>query len=42
MAFLVGGDGMASMFPLLRKGAILTLDPTTGVPLGAIMLQYNP
>jgi hypothetical protein len=31
-----------SISPLLRKGAILTLDPTTGVPLGAIMLQYNP
>jgi hypothetical protein len=31
-----------SISPLLRKGAILTLDPTTGIPLGAIMLQYNP
>jgi hypothetical protein len=28
--------------PLVRKGAILTFDPTTGVPLGTIMLQYNP
>jgi hypothetical protein len=27
---------------LLHKGAILTLDPTTGIPLGKIMLQYNP
>jgi hypothetical protein len=28
--------------PLLKKGAILSLDPTTGIPLGTIMLQYNP
>jgi hypothetical protein len=28
--------------PLLRKGALLSLDATTGIPLGAIMLQYNP
>lgn len=28
--------------PLVRKGAILSLDPTTGVPLSTIMLQYNP
>ncbi|GLQ45826.1 hypothetical protein GCM10007862_08770 [Dyella lipolytica] len=33
---------MANVSPLLRKGAILTLDPTLGVPLGTIMLQYNP
>jgi hypothetical protein len=33
---------MASISPLLRKGAILTFDPATGVPLGTIMLQYNP
>jgi hypothetical protein len=33
---------MANVSPLLRKGAILTLDPTLGVPLGRIMLQYNP
>jgi hypothetical protein len=33
---------MSNVSPLLRKGAILTLDPTLGVPLGAIMLQYNP
>ncbi|WP_233841167.1 hypothetical protein [Dyella sp. 2HG41-7] len=33
---------MANVSPLLRKGAILTLDPTLGVPLGSIMLQYNP
>lgn len=33
---------MTNVSPLLRKGAILTLDPTLGVPLGSIMLQYNP
>jgi hypothetical protein len=33
---------MASISPLLRKGAILSLDATTGIPLGTIMLQYNP
>lgn len=33
---------MANVSPLLRKGAILTLDPTLGIPLGTIMLQYNP
>lgn len=33
---------MANVSPLLRKGAILTLDPTLGIPLGKIMLQYNP
>jgi len=33
---------MASISPLLRKGAILSLDATTGVPLGTIVLQYNP
>ena len=33
---------MASIWPPLRKGAILSFDPATGVPLGAIMLQYNP
>jgi hypothetical protein len=26
----------------VRKGAILSLDPTTGIPLSTIMLQYNP
>jgi hypothetical protein len=26
----------------LRKGAILSLEPNTGVPLGTILLQYNP
>lgn len=33
---------MANVSPRLRKGAILTLDPMLGVPLGSIMLQYNP
>ena len=31
-----------SVSPLVRQGAILSLDPTTGTPLGTIMLQYNP
>jgi hypothetical protein len=30
------------VWPLVRKGAILSLDPVTGVPLATIMLQYNP
>jgi hypothetical protein len=33
---------MPNISPLLRKGAILTLEPNTGIPLGTIMLQYNP
>lgn len=33
---------MANVSPLLKKGAILSLDPTTGTPRGSIMLQYNP
>jgi hypothetical protein len=33
---------VASIWPLLRKGAILTFDPALGSPLGTIMLQYNP
>ena len=33
---------MPNISPLLQKGAILSLDPTTGIPLGTIMLQYNP
>src|SRR4029077_18591406 len=36
------GGLMANVSPLLRKGAILPFDPSTGVPLGTIMLQYNP
>jgi hypothetical protein len=33
---------MPNVSPRLRKGAILSLDPTLGVPLGTIALQYNP
>lgn len=33
---------MSNISPLLRKGAILTMDPNTGVSHGTIMLQYNP
>jgi hypothetical protein len=33
---------MSNVSPRLRKGAILSLEPNTGVPLGTIMLQYNP
>jgi len=33
---------MSNVSPRLRKGAILTLEPNTGVPLGTILLQYNP
>lgn len=33
---------MSNVSPLLRKGAILSLDPNTGIRLGTIMLQYNP
>lgn len=33
---------MADISPRLQKGAILSLDPTTGIPLGLISLQYNP
>jgi len=33
---------MPNVSPLLRKGAIVSLDATTGVPLGTINLQYNP
>lgn len=33
---------MSNVSPRLRKGAILSLDPNTGIPLGTIMLQYNP
>jgi hypothetical protein len=28
--------------PRLFKGGILSLDPDTGIPLGVIILQYNP
>ncbi|WP_266168814.1 hypothetical protein [Dyella subtropica] len=33
---------MSNLSPRLSKGAILMLDPTLGIPLGSIMLQYNP
>ena len=34
---------MSNVSPLVRQGAILSLDPTTGVPVSIpIMLQYNP
>jgi hypothetical protein len=34
---------MSNLSPLIRRGAILSLDPSTGIPTRApIMLQYNP
>jgi hypothetical protein len=33
---------MSNVSPLVRKGAILSLEPNTGIPLGTIVLQYNP
>ncbi len=33
---------MANISPLLQKGAILVLEPNTGIPLNTINLQYNP
>ena len=33
---------MPNVSPLVRKGAIMLLDPVTGIPLGTIVLQYNP
>jgi hypothetical protein len=33
---------MSDISPRLQKGAILSLDPTIGIPLGLITLQYNP
>jgi hypothetical protein len=33
---------MPNVSPRLRKGAIVSLDATTGIPLGTINLQYNP
>jgi hypothetical protein len=33
---------MANVSPLLKKGAMLVLEPTTGIPLNTIHLQYNP
>ncbi len=33
---------MPDISPLLQKGALLTFDANTGVPINRIMLQYNP
>jgi hypothetical protein len=33
---------MPDVSPIVRKGAIIMLDPTIGIPLGTIPLQYNP
>jgi len=33
---------MPSVTPLVRRGAIMLLDPVTGIPLNTIPLQYNP
>jgi hypothetical protein len=33
---------MANVSPRLQSGAIVSLDPTLGVPLGLISFQYNP
>jgi len=33
---------MPDISPRLQKGAIMSLDATTGIPLGTIALQYNP
>jgi hypothetical protein len=33
---------MTSVSPLVRKGAVMLLDPVTGIPLSTIVLQYNP
>src|SRR5271169_3838109 len=33
---------MPNVSPRVQKGAIVSLDPTLGVPLGTIAVQYNP
>ena len=33
---------MSNLSPQLQKGALITFDPTTGVQLHTIVLQYNP
>jgi hypothetical protein len=33
---------VSSVSPLVRHGAIMLLDPVTGIPLRSIALQYNP
>ena len=36
------GSAVPDISPRLQKGAILTVDPILGLPLGSIPLQYNP
>jgi hypothetical protein len=33
---------MPNISPILLKGAIVSLDPNIGIPLGLIVFQYNP
>jgi len=33
---------MPNISPLLKKGALLVLEPNTGIPLNTITFQYNP
>jgi hypothetical protein len=33
---------MPNIWPLLLKGAIVSLDPNIGIPMGIITFQYNP
>ncbi|WP_047493019.1 hypothetical protein, partial [Terriglobus sp. TAA 43] len=33
---------MANISPRLQKGALVLLEPNTGIPMGRIALQYNP
>ena len=33
---------MPNISPILLKGAIISLDPSIGIPLGMIRFQYNP
>lgn len=33
---------MSNVSPLLMKGALLVLEPNTGVPLNTVTFQYNP
>ena len=33
---------MSNISPLLVKGAILVLEPNTGIPLSTIDFEYNP
>src|SRR5580692_2397124 len=36
------GEAMSNISSLVMKGAILVLEPNTGVPLNTIRFQYNP